>query len=123
MKLTKKERENLETTRKVTECMKQLGVPAHLRGYHFLRESIIMTMQDFEAAIRITKLLYPAVANVYQTTDQKVERAIRNAVEVAWSRGSMELQKNIFGYNSSEAGRPTNTEFIASIANYINLKE
>ena len=82
-----------------------------------------MNLKDPIVSTSVTKLLYPTVAKDYQTTDVKVERAIRNAVEVAWSRGSVEIQKSIFGYDSEEKKRPTNTEFIASIADYINLKE
>lgn len=120
MSLTKEERDQLL---EVTNYIHELGIPAHLKGYSLLREAIIMTIEDHEVVTSITKLLYPTVAKRFKTTDKKVERAIRHAIEVSWIRGSVELQKMIFGYNSCEAERPTNSEFIADIADYIKLNQ
>ena len=97
-------------------------MPAHLKGYHYLRDAIILSGKDMEVVSSVTKLLYPTIAKHFKTTDQKVERAIRNAIEVSWSRGNVETFEKIFGYSvASGRTRPTNSEYIARIANNIRL--
>ena len=97
-------------------------MPAHLRGYHYLREAILITGRDMEVASSVTKLLYPEVARHFKTTDQKVERAIRNAIEVSWTRGNTDTFEKMFGYSAASGkGRPTNSEYIARIADKIRL--
>ena len=114
-------RRELEKT--ISEFMLELGIPAHLRGYQFLRSAVEMCVEDMELVGRVTKLLYPDLAKLYQTTDTKIERAIRNAIEVAWERGNCELFEELFGYsNSMDYTRPTNSEYIAVVADYIRLK-
>lgn len=111
-----------EMRRYVTKIMLNLGVPAHLKGYHYLREAIIMAQDDLEVVGSITKLLYPEIAKQFGTTDQKVERAIRNAIEVSWSRGNLEAFEELFGYTvNAGKSRPTNSEYIARIADKIRL--
>ena len=108
--------------RYITEIMLDLGVPAHLRGYRYLRESIIMSMDDMELVGSVTKLLYPEVAKKYHVTDQKVERGIRNAIEVSWDRGNRDTFQEIFGYSADEGRtRPTNSEYIARLADKVRL--
>lgn len=111
-----------ELEKYITEIMLDIGVPAHLKGYHYLREAILLTGRDMELATSVTKLLYPTIARRFRTTDQKVERAIRNAIEVSWNRGNQETFEKIFGY-SAQSGRtrPTNSEYIARIADKIQL--
>ena len=100
----------------------EIGVPAHLKGYHYLRDAIILSGKDMEVVSSVTKLLYPTIAKHFKTTDQKVERAIRNAIEVSWSRGNVETFEKIFGYSvASGRTRPTNSEYIARIADNIRL--
>ena len=102
--------------------MLEIGVPAHLKGYHYLRDAIILSGKDMEVVSSVTKLLYPTIAKHFKTTDQKVERAIRNAIEVSWSRGTVETFEKIFGYSvASGRTRPTNSEYIARIADNIRL--
>ena len=102
--------------------MLEIGVPAHLKGYHYLRDAIILSGKDMEVVSIVTKLLYPTIAKHFKTTDQKVERAIRNAIEVSWSRGNVETFEKIFGYSvASGRTRPTNSEYIARIADNIRL--
>lgn len=114
--------ENYRLERYVTDIMLDIGVPAHLKGYHYLREAIMLSGRDMEAVGSITKLLYPAVAKRFKTTDQKVERAIRNAIEVSWMRGNYETFEKMFGYSASSGRtRPTNSEYIARIADKIRL--
>ena len=97
-------------------------MPAHLKGYHYLRDAIILSGKDMEVVSSVTKLLYPTIAKNFKTTDQKVERAIRNAIEVSWSRGNVETFEKIFGYSvASGRTRPTNSEYIARIADNIRL--
>lgn len=104
----------------VTDYIHQIGVPAHIKGYQYLREAIIMSVEDQEMLNSITKILYPTIAKKYQTTPSRVERAIRHGIEVAWSRGKMETLDAIFGYTIDIAkGKPTNSEFIALIADKI----
>lgn len=106
----------------VTEIMLDLGVPAHLRGYRYLREAVIMSMDDMELVGSVTKLLYPEVAKKFRVTDQKVERGIRNAIEVSWERGNKDAFVDIFGYCAQEGRiRPTNSEYIARLADKVRL--
>ena len=101
----------------------EIGVPAHIKGYQYLREAIMMSVQDIEMLNSITKILYPTIAKKYQTTPSRVERAIRHAIEVAWSRGRMETLDALFGYTiNTGKGKPTNSEFIALIADKIRLQ-
>lgn len=112
----------VEMEKYVTRIMLDMGVPAHLKGYHYLREAIMLSEQDMEVVCSVTKLLYPAIAKRFRTTDQKVERAIRNAIEVSWSRGNLDTFEELFGYSAdSGRGRPTNSEYIARIADKIRL--
>lgn len=103
--------------RYITNIMLDLGVPAHLRGYRYLRDAVLMSMDDMELVGSVTKLLYPEIAKKYKVTDQKVERGIRNAIEVSWERGNRETFYDLFGY-TGEGGnkRPTNSEYIARLA-------
>lgn len=106
----------------ITEIMLDVGVPAHLKGYHYLRSAILLSGRDMEVATSVTKLLYPAIAKRFRTTDQKVERAIRNAIEVSWSRGNVDTFEKVFGYSAlSGRNRPTNSEYIARIADKVRL--
>ena len=112
---------DLEST--VTEVIHEIGVPAHIKGYQYLREAIIMTIGDMEIINAVTKVLYPAVAKKYATTPSRVERAIRHAIEVAWDRGDLETLQKFFGYTVSNIkGKPTNSEFIAMIADHLSLR-
>ena len=113
--------ENLET--RVTNMLHEIGIPAHIKGYHYLRDAIIMAVNDMDVLNAITKILYPTVAKKYQTTSSRVERAIRHAIEVAWSRGKLDTLDELFGYTvSTGKGKPTNSEFIALIADTIRLE-
>lgn len=106
----------------VTDMIHELGVPAHIKGYQYLREAIMMAVEDVEMLGSITKILYPTIAKRFQTTPSRVERAIRHAIEVAWSRGKMETLDALFGYTiNTGKGKPTNSEFIALIADKIRL--
>ena len=106
----------------VTEMIHEIGVPAHIKGYQYLREAIVMAVEDPVMISSITKLLYPTIAKRFQTTPSRVERAIRHAIEVAWSRGRMETLDAVFGYTvDTGKGKPTNSEFIALIADRIRL--
>ena len=112
----------VDLERYVTRIMLDMGIPAHLKGYHYLREAIILSGKDMEAVSSVTKLLYPTVAKRFKTTDQKVERAIRNAIEVSWTRGNVDTFEELFGYSvGTGKGRPTNSEYIARIADNIRL--
>lgn len=112
---------NLETD--VTNIIHEVGVPAHIKGYQYLRDAIIMSVTDVEMLNSITKILYPTIAKRHQTTPSRVERAIRHAIEVAWSRGKMDTIDALFGYTVSNGkGKPTNSEFIAMIADKIRLE-
>ncbi|MBD5452968.1 MAG: sporulation transcription factor Spo0A [Lachnospiraceae bacterium] len=107
----------------VTNMIHEIGVPAHIKGYQYLREAIMMSVEDVEMLGSITKILYPTIAGKYQTTPSRVERAIRHAIEVAWSRGKMETLDALFGYTiNTGKGKPTNSEFIALIADKIRLQ-
>lgn len=117
----KKEKGNLEAL--VTNVIHEVGVPAHIKGYQYLREAIIMVVNNIDVINQITKSLYPQIASKYNTTPSRVERAIRHAIEVAWGRGQQEAVENIFGYTISAAkGKPTNSEFIAMIADKLRLE-
>ena len=112
---------NLEA--KVTNIIHDVGVPAHIKGYQYLRDGILMAVNDVEVINQITKQLYPDLAKKYKTTPSRVERAIRHAIEVAWNRGQVESMENIFGYTiNSNRGKPTNSEFIAMIADKLRLE-
>lgn len=107
----------------VTDMIHEIGVPAHIKGYQYLREAIMMSVQEPDMLGAITKVLYPTIAKRYQTTSSRVERAIRHAIEVAWNRGRMETLDNLFGYTiNTGKGKPTNSEFIALIADRIRLQ-
>ena len=107
----------------VTDMIHEIGVPAHIKGYQYLREAIMMSVNDADMLGSITKVLYPTIATKYQTTPSRVERAIRHAIEVAWNRGRMETLDSLFGYTiSTGKGKPTNSEFIALIADKIRLQ-
>lgn len=119
---TQKPVAHLDLEKEVTEMIHEIGVPAHIKGYQYLREAIMMSVEDAEMLSSITKILYPTIAKKYQTTSSRVERAIRHAIEVAWSRGKMETLDSLFGYTISVGkGKPTNSEFIALIADKIRL--
>ena len=108
--------------RQVTAIIHEIGVPAHIKGYQYLREAISLAVADMEVINAVTKVLYPAVAKKFGTTASRVERAIRHAIEVAWDRGDLETLQKYFGYTVSNAkGKPTNSEFIAMIADRISL--
>lgn len=107
----------------VTNIIHEIGVPAHIKGYQYLRDAIILSVKDGEIMGAITKRLYPTIAKKYKTTSSRVERAIRHAIEVAWSRGKMDTIEELFGYTvSSGKGKPTNSEFVALIADKIRLE-
>ena len=108
----------------VTGIIHEIGVPAHIKGYQYLREAIIIAVNDMDVINAITKVLYPQVAKTFQTTPSRVERAIRHAIEVAWDRGDLDTLQRIFGYTvSNTKGKPTNSEFIAMIADRIRLQQ
>ena len=107
----------------VTKIIHQIGVPAHIKGYQYLRTAILLTIQDSDIINSVTKVLYPSVAKKYQTTTSRVERAIRHAIEVAWDRGDVDTLNSYFGYTiQNNRGKPTNSEFIAMIADNLRLK-
>lgn len=113
---------NLEAA--VTEIIHEIGVPAHIKGYQYLREAIILTINDMDIINAVTKVLYPEVAKKFGTTPSRVERAIRHAIEVAWDRGDIEVLQKFFGYTVSNIkGKPTNSEFIAMIADCLSLRQ
>ena len=112
---------NLETM--VTNISHEIGVPAHFKGYQYLREAIMIAVEDMDVINAITKILYPQVAKTFQTTPSRVERAIRHAIEVAWDRGDLDTLQRFFGYTvSNTKGKPTNSEFIALIADKLQLQ-
>ena len=107
----------------VTGIIHEIGVPAHIKGYQYLREAIIIAINDMDVINAITKVLYPQVAKTFQTTPSRVERAIRHAIEVAWDRGDLDTLQRFFGYTvSNTKGKPTNSEFIALIADKLQLQ-
>ena len=110
--------------RQVTAVIHEVGVPAHIKGYQYVREAIVIAVQDMDVINAVTKVLYPEVARRFSTTPSRVERAVRHAIEVAWDRGDLEVLQKYFGYTVSNAkGKPTNSEFIAMIADRIRLQE
>lgn len=112
---------NLEV--EVTNIMHEIGVPAHIKGYQYLRDAVMMVVKDLDIINSITKQLYPSIARMYNTTPSRVERAIRHAIEVAWSRGQVEAIDALFGYTVSVGkGKPTNSEFIAMVADKLRLE-
>jgi two-component system response regulator (stage 0 sporulation protein A) len=116
-----REEEDLEFV--VTETIHQLGVPAHIKGYHYLRMAILLSIDNQELLESVTKLLYPAVAKQFDTTSSRVERAIRHAIEIAWDRGDLDILNTFFGYTVNTAkGKPTNSEFIALITDKLRLQ-
>ena len=116
-------RPNNELEERVTAILHEMGVPAHIKGYNFLRQSIIMSVEDPEVIGLITKRLYPDIAKMNGTTASRVERAIRHAIEVAWDRGNIDVLNDYFGYTiNNMRGKPTNSEFIAMISDKIRLE-
>ena len=117
----KPDKTSIETM--VTGIIHEIGVPAHIKGYQYLREAIIIAVNDMDVINAITKVLYPQVAKTFQTTPSRVERAIRHAIEVAWDRGDLDTLQRFFGYTvSNTKGKPTNSEFIALIADKLQLQ-
>ncbi|MBR0535396.1 MAG: sporulation transcription factor Spo0A [Clostridia bacterium] len=107
----------------ITEILHQIGVPAHIKGYQYVREAIRLTVENPEMLNSVTKILYPTVAKSFQSTSSRVERAIRHAIEVAWDRGDVDVLNSYFGYTiQSQRGKPTNSEFVAMISDRIRLK-
>lgn len=107
----------------VSDIMRQIGVPAHIKGYQYLREAIVLSINDREMMNSVTKVLYPTVAKIYSTTSSRVERAIRHAIEVAWDRGDVDVLSSYFGYTiQNSRGKPTNSEFIAMISDKLRLR-
>lgn len=107
----------------ISEIMHQIGVPAHIKGYQYLREAIVLSINDREMMSSVTKVLYPTVAKMYSTTSSRVERAIRHAIEVAWDRGDVDVLSSYFGYTiQNTRGKPTNSEFIAMISDKLRLR-
>ncbi len=120
---SKKLDEQIDIETQVTRIIHQIGVPAHIKGYQYLRTAILMTISDNDVINSVTKVLYPSVAKKYQTTTSRVERAIRHAIEVAWDRGDVDTLNSYFGYTiQNSRGKPTNSEFIAMIADNMRLK-
>lgn len=116
-------RNDPDMEQQVTKIIHQIGVPAHIKGYQYLRTAILMTIEDNEIINSVTKILYPSVAKRYGTTTSRVERAIRHAIEVAWDRGDIDTLNSYFGYTiQNNRGKPTNSEFIAMIADNLRLK-
>ena len=114
---------SVDVESEVTNLIHEVGVPAHIKGYQYLRESILMAIEDMDILNAITKQLYPAIAKKFDTTPSRVERAIRHAIEVAWSRGKMDTIEKLFSYSISMGkGKPTNSEFIALIADRMRLE-
>ena len=106
----------------VTNIIHQMGVPAHIKGYQYLRDAILLVIEDIGLLSAITKELYPAIAEKYETTPSRVERAIRHAIELAWDRGNIDLMNKFFGYTINiERGKPTNSEFIAMVADKLRM--
>lgn len=113
----------LELEKQITSIISEIGIPAHVKGYHYVRAAIILAIQTPESINAITKIIYPLIAKKYLTSPSRVERAIRHAIEVAWDRGNVETLNKIFGYSINEKkGKPTNSEFIAMIADQLRLE-
>lgn len=121
--IVQKDSKNYSLEARVTEILHEIGVPAHIRGYHYMREAIMMAVDDIEVLNYITKELYPNIAKISNTTPSRVERAIRHAIEVAWSRGKLDTKNDLFSYTINiNKGKPTNSEFIALIADRLRLE-
>ncbi len=121
--LPEREAQAADMETQITKIIHQIGVPAHIKGYQYLRTAILLTVRDSEMINSVTKILYPSVAKKYQTTTSRVERAIRHAIEVAWDRGDVDTLNSYFGYTiQNNRGKPTNSEFIAMIADNLRLK-
>ena len=119
----KQQRAVMDTETMVTEIIHEIGIPAHIKGYQYLRHSIMLVIENLDVINSITKKLYPTVASDFNTTASRVERAIRHAIEVAWDRGDTEVLNSIFGYTvANSKGKPTNSEFIAMIADKLRLQ-
>jgi two-component system response regulator (stage 0 sporulation protein A) len=116
-------RPGVDLEAQVTKIIHLMGIPAHIKGYQYLRSAILLTIEDNETINSVTKVIYPAVAKKYQTTTSRVERAIRHAIEVAWDRGDIDTLNSYFGYTiHNSRGKPTNSEFIAMVADNLRLK-
>lgn len=116
-------KEPLDLESEITNIIHEIGVPAHIKGYSYLREAITMVVNDMELLSAVTKELYPSIAKKYNTTASRVERAIRHAIEVAWGRGQVDAINKLFGYTiHNDKGKPTNSEFIAMVADKLRLK-
>ena len=114
---------NMDDYNTMTASWGQLGVPAHIKGYHYLRTAILYSIEDKTLLDSVTKLLYPTVASIYDTTSSRVERAIRHAIEIAWDRGNVDTLNSFFGYTvDTSKGKPTNSEFIALITDKLRLR-
>lgn len=112
---------DIETS--VTNTIHELGVPSHIKGYAYIKEAIMMVIEDRECLSGVTKILYPSIAKKYQTTPSRVERAIRHAIEVSWSRGNLDFINKIFKYTvNSNKGKPTNSEFIALVSEVVKIE-
>lgn len=116
--------EEISLENRVTDMIHEIGIPAHIKGYHYLRDAILMAIEDMDVLNAITKILYPTIAKKHQSTSSRVERAIRHAIEVAWGRGKIDVLDDLFGYTVSNGkGKPTNSEFIALVADTIRLEQ
>ena len=117
------ENDTAHIERVITDIIHQIGIPAHIKGYHYLREAILLAINDQDMLESVTKMLYPAVAKSFDTSPSRVERAIRHAIETAWDRGDVEVLNNMFGYTiNGGKGKPTNSEFIALITDNLRLR-
>ncbi len=124
-KRTPRSREDLEfeLERRITSVISEIGIPAHIKGYQYLRNAIMMSIESPDAINAVTKIIYPTIAKSYETSPSRVERAIRHAIEVAWSRGNIDTLDSLFGYTVDDSrGKPTNSEFIAIVADFIRLE-
>lgn len=118
-----KEDLEFELEKRVTSVISEIGIPAHVKGYSYLRSAIIMAIKSPDSINAVTKIIYPTIAKLFETTPSRVERAIRHAIEVAWSRGNIDTLDRLFGYSIDESrGKPTNSEFIAIISDFIRLE-
>lgn len=118
------ERFELTTEQRIFEVMLDMGIPAHLKGYHYMKTAVVMAVEDMKVVGSVTKLLYPEIARRYNTTNGKVERAIRNAIEISWERGNRQTFELLFGYSRDNGPvRPTNSEYIAAIADTVHMRE
>ena len=124
-KRTPRSREDLEfeLERRITSVISEIGIPAHIKGYQYLRNAIMMSIESPDAINAVTKIIYPTIAKSYETSPSRVERAIRHAIEVAWSRGNIDTLDSLFGYTVDDSrGKPTNSDFIALVADFIRLE-